>query len=82
MRYHEYILYRLKQEREPKPRHHQPSTEEGPMAKPKEITKKGNKYKVTLDIRGKKCHIGYTKTLEQALELLEQSRKDVGYEDE
>lgn len=50
------------------------------MAKPKEITKRGNKYKVTLDIRGKKCHIGYTKTLEQALELLEQSRKDAGYD--
>jgi len=80
MRSYEYVFYRLKQEgREPK-FSSQPSGEEDPMAKPKEITKRGNKYKVTLDIRGKKCHIGYTKTLEQALELLEQSRKDAGYD--
>lgn len=50
------------------------------LAKPKEITKRGDKYKVTLDILGKKCHVGYYKTLEYAQEALEEAKRDSGYD--
>jgi len=46
------------------------------MAKPHGIERKGSKYKVFLDISGVRVHIGYTKTLEQAEEMLKQAKED------
>lgn len=53
-----------------------------PMDKPKrgEITKKGNRFKVTLDIEGKKCHIGTFKNRDEALEQLALAKKDLNHE--
>jgi len=50
------------------------------MAKPRGIERKGDKFKVFLDIEGKRVHIGYKKTLEEAKELLEQAKIDAGIE--
>jgi hypothetical protein len=49
-----------------------------PMAKPRGIERKGDKFKVFLDIEGKRVHIGYKKTLEEAKELLEEAKRDAG----
>lgn len=46
------------------------------MAKPHGIERKGKKFKVFLDTHGTRVHIGYYKTLEDALEALEQAKKD------
>lgn len=51
-----------------------------PMAKPHGIERKGDKYKVFLDFEGKRIHIAYCKTLEDAKETLEQAKKDAGIE--
>jgi len=79
MRYHEYLLYRLKQGREPNSRG-QPATEDT-MAKPNGITKKGSRYKVTLDTHGQRVHIGYYKTLEAAEKALKKAQEDAGHGD-
>ena len=54
-----------------------PKAEE-PMAKPRGIERKGNKYKVFLEYEGKRIHIGYTKTLEQAEEMLKEAKREAG----
>jgi len=59
-------------EKEPKPK------AEEPMAKPKGIERKGNKFKVFLEYEGKRIHIGYAKTLEQAEEMLEGAKREAG----
>lgn len=51
------------------------------MAKPKGIERKGERFKVTLDIEGKKVHIAYCKTLEHAEEVLEQAKRESGVYD-
>lgn len=48
------------------------------MAKSRGIIFTRGKYKVTLTIQGKKCHIGYYKTLEHAEEALSEARKGLG----
>jgi len=65
-------------ERKPKP----PTEGQQSMAKPKGIERKGERYKVTLDIQGKKCHIAYCKTLEAAKEALEKAKRESGVYDE
>lgn len=50
------------------------------MAKPRGIERKGDKFKVFLEHEGKRIHIGYKKTLEEAKELLEQAKIDAGIE--
>jgi len=47
------------------------------VAKPNGITLTRGKYKVTVMIQGKKCHIGYYKTLDAAEEALEEAKKDI-----
>jgi len=54
---------------------------EEPMAKPRGIERKGNKYKVFLEYDNKRIHIGYKKTLEEAEELLEQAKMEAGLEE-
>jgi len=61
-------------ERKPKP----PTEGQQNMAKPKGIERKGERYKVTLDIQGKKCHIGYYKSYESALNALDNAKRDSG----
>jgi len=51
------------------------------MAKPHGIERKGNKFKVFLDIEGKRVHIGFKKTLEEAEELLEQAKIEAKVEE-
>jgi len=51
------------------------------MAKPRGIERKGNKFKVFLDIEGKRVHIGYKKTLEEAEALLEQAKIEAKIEE-
>jgi len=65
-------LYDKYKEKERKPKKGEP------MAKPRGIERKGSKFKVFLDIEGKRVHIGYKKTLEEAEELLEQAKQDAG----
>ena len=65
-------VYSRISERQPKPKAVEP------MAKPRGIERKGDKFKVFLDIEGKRVHIGYKKTLEEAEELLEQAKRDAG----
>lgn len=50
------------------------------MAKPHGIERKGDKFKVFLEYDGKRIHIGYKKTLEEAKELLAKAKKDAGIE--
>lgn len=52
-----------------------------PMAKPHGIEKRGDKYKVFLDIEGHRVHIKYEKTLEAAKATLEQAKKDAGIDE-
>lgn len=63
-------LYDKYKEKERKPKKGEP------MAKPRGIERKGSKFKVFLDIEGKRVHIGYKKTLEEAEELLKQAKQD------
>jgi acetylornithine deacetylase/succinyl-diaminopimelate desuccinylase-like protein len=69
----DYILNKLNHDRESKP--NQKGIE---VAKPNGITLTRGKYKVVLTIEGKKCHIGYYKTLEDATEALHEAQKDLG----
>jgi len=50
--------------------------EQPEVAKPHGIERKGEKFKVFLDIEGKRCHIGYYKTLDAAKEALKKARED------
>jgi len=65
-------VYTRVSEKETKPK------AEEPMAKPRGIERKGNKFKVFLEYEGKRIHIGYTKTLEEAERLLEEARSEAG----
>jgi len=59
---------------------HERKSKDLTMAKPNGIIFTRNRYKVTLRIEGKDCHIGYYKTLEAAKEALEEAKKDAGNE--
>lgn len=52
-----------------------------PMAKPRGIERKGSKFRVFLNIEGKRVHIGYKKTLEEAEALLEQAKIEAKIEE-
>jgi len=65
-------VYTKVSEKESKPK------AEEPMAKPRGIERKGNKYKVFLEYEGKRIHIGYTKTFEQAEEMLKEAKREAG----
>lgn len=70
----DYLLSKLNNNRETK-------TKGGEVAKPNGITFTRGKYKVTVMIQGKKCHIGYYKTLDAAEEALSEAQKDIGEEE-
>ena len=57
---------------------HKPKPQEDPMAKPNGITRRGEKFKVTLDTHGKRVYIGTYKTLEEAEAALEDAKKHSG----
>ncbi len=65
-----------KKAKEPKAQRKEPI-----MSKPKGIERKGSKFRVFLDIKGKKVHIGYYKTLEEATEALTQAQQESGVYD-
>jgi len=54
-----------------------------PKKAPEQVHKNcsGDRFKVTLDIEGKKVHIAYCKTLEAAEEALEQAKRESGVYD-